>query len=960
MSDRLIITLSLHPKFGYVLQPVFASFNSVTEAYAITETACGKGMNYENLSDAEKNLVKAAQRISDKELMKAFSREITEADFLQKITPETIKNYIRPFIEARHKEMLLLLREMKIPLFWREKIRERDFRANQAIEILRHPSKMIFLFRHADAFTYSVRVQNGDDLVDLFGEFFAPLCSKPALAVIGKRLHYFEDVDEKKLRPFFVKKQVEVPSRNVPEYIRKFVLQCVKEFDVVAEGFRVFEQTHRPEAVLTLETGLHLVPVLNLKFRYGKHLFAMDRPLKKEVELTEQNGEFSIGWFFRDEMWEKKCVELLLTNGLILDKSNQFTVMDNERSKTGVIEWINRNESVLRHFELTQSLGKHVYYTGEIGLELAINGKKDWFDIQCVVRFGDLEIPFIRFRNHILNNIAEYVLPDGRVAVLPSKWFTRFGDMFRFGKSEGDDIRLAGHHFRVKELAENGTLSDENPESFALTTEAPGGLNATLRPYQLYGLRWLTHLRQNRFGGCLADDMGLGKTLQTIAALLYSYAGSEKPATNKVPVQLSLFDEPVAAGHTINNDVPPSLIVMPTSLVHNWLSEIQKFAPQLSVYTHTGTNRLRGHDFLQKSNHFQLILTTYGTVRQDIDFLQHSHFHYVILDESQHIKNPQSQTFFCVKQLQARHKLTLTGTPVENSIVDLWAQMDFLNPGILGKMNEFQERFRELDFAENEENAQSILKIISPFILRRTKEQVAPELPPLTEEIRYCEMSEEQAARYNDEKNKIRNAIMEQFSEENRKIGFSALASLMRLRQIANHPALVDDSFAGQSGKFGQVIEAMDTLFQEGHKVLVFSSFVKHLQLFADYFDERRWQYAWLTGQTTKREAEISKFNSDADVRAFFISLKAGGTGLNLTAADYVFILDPWWNPAAEMQAVSRAHRIGQERKVTLYRFIAQDTVEEKIRRLQQYKSALSDALIRPQLTLEDMEKILQ
>ncbi len=960
MSDCLIVALTPHFKFGYLLQPVFASLDVETSLYSIVETAREKGINFENLSDSEKEIVKVANRYSDKKLMKTFSRERTENDFLQKVTVETIQTYIRPFIESRHKEILAILRQTKTPFFLRENLRERHLRASKAIEILAVPSKMTFRFCYLETFTYSALVQNSDTVTDLFGKFFAPLCAKPVQAVIGNKLHFFEKIDEKKLRPFFVKKQIEVPLRNVPEYIRKFVLQCVKKYDVEAEGFRIFEQTHSPVAFLTLETGFSLLPVLNLKFHYGKHFFAIDCPLKKEVELQEDNGKFAIGWFYRDSAWENNCVDLLKKNGLTLDRNNQFVVLDDEGNEKNIIEWINRNEDTLKFFELKQSLGKRVYYTGEISLELTVDKKKDWFDIYCSVRFDDVEIPFIRFRNHILNFIAEFVLPDGRIAVLPSEWFSRFGELFRFGKITDNNIRLANYHFRVKELAENGVLADEKLDDLSLSMKAPNGLNATLRPYQLYGFRWLIKLQQNCFGGCLADDMGLGKTVQTIAILLYNYAGNTLQSVGKTPVQLSLFDEPVVVPGTINYNIPPSLIVMPTSLIYNWLNELEKFAPQLSVYSHTGANRFRKKDFFQKINHCQLVLTTYGTLRQDIDFLQHCNFHYVVLDESQNIKNPESQTFSFVKQLHSHHKLTLTGTPVENSLKDLWSQMEFLNPGILGSLEEFQKRFRETDLIESEETSQMLLKIISPFILRRTKEQVAPELPPLTEEVRYCEMTEEQAERYDEEKNKIRNAIMEQLSEGSHTIGLSTLASLMRLRQLANHPALIDSSFTGDSGKFEQVINTIETLFQEGHKVLVFSSFVKHLQLFANYFDEKEWQYAWLTGQTTKREDEISKFNTCPDVCAFFISLKAGGIGLNLTAADYVFILDPWWNPAAEMQAVGRAHRIGQERKVTLYRFITKGTVEGKIRDLQQYKSALSDTFIRPQLTLEDVEKIIQ
>jgi len=409
----------------------------------------------------------------------------------------------------------------------------------------------------------------------------------------------------------------------------------------------------------------------------------------------------------------------------------------------------------------------------------------------------------------------------------------------------------------------------------------------------------------------------------------------------------------------VKEGIPPSLIVMPTSLIHNWLHELEKFAPSLNVYVHAGSNRLRGDDFEKSITGCQIILTSYGIVRQDIHFLSHYPFHYLILDESQYIKNPSSQIFSSVKQLSSTYKLALTGTPVENSLSDLWAQMDFLNDHILGKQGEFKMRFRESDVVNDEAERQMLLKIIDPFILRRSKDEVAPELPPLTDEIIYCEMEDEQALLYNEEKNKIRNMLLEQSAKDNRLFGTAALSGLMRLRLLANHPIISMPDYEGTSAKSDQIMAQADILFSENHKVLIFSSFVKHLKIIAGLFADRGWRYAWLTGSTANREEVIDQFNSDENVRAFFISLKAGGTGLNLTAADYVFIIDPWWNPAAEMQAVSRAHRIGQDRKVTLYRFITKDTVEEKIQRLQQYKKTLTDALVRSQLSMKEIEDLL-
>ncbi len=511
--------------------------------------------------------------------------------------------------------------------------------------------------------------------------------------------------------------------------------------------------------------------------------------------------------------------------------------------------------------------------------------------------------------------------------------------------------------------------------------------------------------------------MGLGKTVQTIALLLHTYSGSHDGREqlfptclfnqtgstvsaksnnsaksndniahgNNGPRQLSLFDDFVHegssevdegsngtdesssgtdedSGKTLGNvmPIPTTLIVMPTSLIHNWVNEFNKFAPSLKLYVHAGVQRSKFNEFAKAIEGKQIILTTYGTARQDIGFLCHFSFHYLILDESQYIKNQSSLTFNSVKQLHSSYKLSLTGTPVENSLTDLWTQMDFLNEGILGKHSQFRSRYQETKVMADDKKQKKLLKIIQPFILRRTKEAVAPELPPLVEETVYCEMGEEQSRLYAEVKSSIRNILMDKDEDDERSVAAIALTGLTRLRQLANHPSLYINDYQGEAAKFDQIIEQAEVLFSENHKVLIFSSFVKHLRLVADSFEERGWRYAWLTGSTVNREGEIERFNSDKSVQAFFISLKAGGTGLNLTAADYVFIIDPWWNPAAEMQAVSRAHRIGQDKKVTLYRFITKDTIEEKIQRLQRYKKELTDMVIHPRLSIEEIQTLLE
>lgn len=384
-------------------------------------------------------------------------------------------------------------------------------------------------------------------------------------------------------------------------------------------------------------------------------------------------------------------------------------------------------------------------------------------------------------------------------------------------------------------------------------------------------------------------------------------------------------------------------------MTHNWQNELKRFAPTLKVYIYAGAKRLKSPDINKVFRFYDVVLTTYGTLRVDIDFLQSCTFHHFILDESQFVKNPDSMSYKAVKKIDAQYKIVLTGTPIENSLSDLWTQLHIVNEGLLGSYSLFRNVYINPINKNNKEKEEALLRMIQPFILRRTKEEVAPELPSLSDETVYCDMSEEQQTLYTIEKNRLRNSLLEhEMVLQPKRMALTALQGLTRLRLLANHPILMDAAYDGDSGKFEQIVMRFETLKAENHKVLVFSSFVKHLRILANYFNGQRWKYAWLTGTTTaeNREAEIHKFMMESDVHCFFISLKAGGVGLNLTAADYVFLIDPWWNPASEWQAISRAHRIGQDKKVMVSRFISSETIEEKIRNLQEAKSKLADIFI--------------
>jgi SNF2 family DNA or RNA helicase len=387
---------------------------------------------------------------------------------------------------------------------------------------------------------------------------------------------------------------------------------------------------------------------------------------------------------------------------------------------------------------------------------------------------------------------------------------------------------------------------------------------------------------------------------------------------------------------------------MPTSLIHNWENEIRKFAPSLKIYKHVGSLRNKSNKMAQTIGYYDVILTTYGTLRNDSEMLRSYDFWYVILDESQNIKNSSSKTYKSILEIKSKHKLVITGTPIENSLSDLWSQLNFLNKGLLGSLPYFKREFiTPIEKKNDEEQQKKLQKLIQPFVLRRKKEEVAKDLPAMTEQIRFCEMTEAQKEIYDTEKSAIRNAILKNIESNGiKKSALVVLQGLTKLRQLANHPSLVTKENEMESGKFNEIYRNLKNLVAENHKVLIFSSFVKHLELLQAKIESKNWKYSMLTGKTINRQEVIRQFQDDPNNHIFLISLKAGGVGLNLTSADYVFIIDPWWNPAAENQAINRAHRIGQDKKVFVYRFITEDSIEEKIQILKSRKSALAEKFI--------------
>jgi len=914
------LLISKHRQLGFVAE---------LKTEGTYEDGISSAFNLETI----KELRDLALSFSDSEIHRRFSRKTsTLRDFLNHLDEELLLAQIRPFIDRQLDKMFRLAVKHEIPLNYQEGYARENLLTALRTEL--SPAEPWFCFtKNENGSDYILEIYQNDTRINLRGKGNLIICNDPCWFKAGDRLFHFPaGFDGKKIQPFLIKDSILIPSAAESKYFGSFILKTLKTGQVRAEGFTV--QVLHPEKrmELSLEIDWQGRAVLIVYFRYGDKKIMRGKSQKVFIDLKMDGNEVAFYRTERDFNWEKSTFELCLDLGLKAFNENMLGLLQSQ-DITGMyflVEWLNLHSTQLEQASilLIKDRSPEAYFTAPISSMIKVLPGEDWFDVKAVVFFGGLQIPFIQLRNYILNEIREFPLPGGEIAVLPAEWFTRYADLFFWSADVEDALRIPLRHFKVVSQISGIDDEDLNQRLDGLEqgrfqdVQTPVSLQTTLRPYQLEGLQWLYFLHENRFGGCLADDMGLGKTVQALALLL-----TVKSSTNKA-----------------------SLVIMPASLIHNWRNEIRRFAPSLRIMEHRGASRIGSSLFFDAVD---VVLTTYGTLRNDLDLFTSYHFHYVILDESQVIKNPSAQISRAVCQLKADYRLVLTGTPIENSIADLWSQMEFLNPGMLGALSSFQKRFRSI-----EADPERLKKIIAPFILRRSKLEVEPDLPSLTIKEILCEMSEDQRISYEREKSAVRNEILEKLEiGDSPETSLTVLKALIRLRQTANHPRLVDPAYTGDSGKFEEIIRTAMTLHDEGHKVLIFSAFVKHLQLLANRFDQEGLNYTMLTGSTIKREQVINTFKKEDEVSFFLISLKAGGTGLNLTEAGYVMMLDPWWNPAAELQAINRAHRIGQDKKVIAYKFISSETIEEKILGLQKRKQLLADAFIPSGNPLKDMTK---
>jgi non-specific serine/threonine protein kinase len=747
---------------------------------------------------------------------------------------------------------------------------------------------------------------------------------------------------------FHGKGKLTVPKSQWAEQLRQLVLPLTKEYHVEFDAALVSEiKEGDPEKRIILqEKGDYLIfqPIFSYKGFETK-------PGGKD-ELIIPDGD-KVLIVHRDKEKEHQFIqklEALHSNFIRPEGGQQLALKGNDVLKNN---WFFLFVDAMKEMKVPvfgfDALKNFRFNTAKPQTKIHISSNTDWFDARVDILFGEQKVTVADVKKALANRQQFVQLNDGTLGILPEEWIKKYSLLFRVGEGKQNQLRLSKYHMSVIDELYDGRSEEElvlkleekydQLKSFNKIREipVPEHLAHILRPYQEHGFHWLNYLAEIGWGGILADDMGLGKTVQALSYMHY---------------------------YRKHHGKLRALVVCPTTLMFNWENEIKKFTPELTYYIHHGGERTRNKE---QFAHAEVMITTYGTLRSDIKLLVDIPLDYVILDESQAIKNPASKVTRAACLLNSKHRICLSGTPLQNNTFDIFAQMNFLNPGMLGSIEFFRQEFAiPIDKFGEPDRKDHLRKLLFPFILRRTKEQVAKDLPDKTETILYCEMDDEQRNIYDAYRNDFRDKILGTIEQQGiQRSQLTILQGLMKLRQICDSPAILNETekFPNHSIKLEELGREITENISD-HKALVFSQFLGMLGLIREKLKELDVDYEYFDGSTSAidREKAIQRFQNDKNCRVFLISLKAGGVGLNLTAADYVYIVDPWWNPAVEQQAIDRTHRIGQTKNIFAYRMICKDTIEDKILQLQDRKRLLAKDLITDDegfvksLTREDVE----
>lgn len=962
---KLIFALSYHIHYGYIVEAyrigVLKNGQWSVDVKKINDIH-SRHLQFD-LNDFEQDILHSVQNYHDENILAHFSllKEKKPTANKSYFTDLSLSKNIIPYVSELTSRILCQLRENNIPVYLKNEEKGEIYEVALGWEM--EPAEPRFKFNLAnEEFTYCLELFHCNNELPI--EKIKIITQTPGIVQYENSLYFLPiDFNGILLRPFQKNKIITIPKIQIQSYLKTFVSKIVKKYHVEVTGFTVSDKHPEAVPVLSLAQLQKSKPAVQVSFRYDDAVFFPGANQDFNLNLLTNDQSVSFVKIYRNREQEKIYLQKIAALGFTMINQGFFYCGIAENGDSFVshnvlqlIQEISKKSFLLRSLgaEIEIQLNDKKYVFDEPVISSSVSLKNDWFDLQMNIRIGEHEIPFQKIIPNIIKGKIEYELSDGSVFIIPNEWFSRFKDISVLCEQGNQSVKINKSQFSLVEAFSNEHYTNLSDQFKRLTLkqipelDLPLDLQANLREYQKRGFEWLMYLHESLLGGCLADDMGLGKTVQILTYFLkvLEQKLQQPPShTDFVPYpneQLALFSKSGDLRRPLTH-----LIVCPLSLIHNWLDEINKFAPSLQAIVYTGPER---YPLIHKFDKYDIVLSTYGIIRNDSDVLKHIDFHTIVLDESQYIKNPESKSYEALCNLNSQQRFVLTGTPLENSLTDLWTQMSFLNPGILGSLKSFRDSYViPLEKNDDKDVALCVQKIIHPFILRRTKKEVTPELPPITEKICYCNMTEEQKIIYEKKKSEIRNFLIEHSGIDHRsRRNMIVLSGLMKLRLIANHPKLSDPDYTGKSGKFDEICDHIHKVISEGHKTIIFSQFVKHLNIIKQYLDYHKIRYNVLTGQTTQleRQKQINSFQKDPEISIFLMTLKAGGVGLNLTQADYVFMVDPWWNPASENQAINRTHRIGQDKKVFSYKFITYDTIEEKILRLQNKKSELFNNII--------------
>lgn len=790
------------------------------------------------------------------------------------------------------------------------------------------------LEKNEDEYILSVQIEVSEEL--LTWENLHPIGYGFLMVDDRNEIIMLQAKDARTLYYFYGKQHLKVKTKEFKMFFDDFLIPLMKKHPVNFENIEIAFKEHlaTPHVKLyvkEMDDFLLLIPA----FLYQVKSFETEVEMDYGEALFFEEGKSKVK-IIRDKDTEEQAIALL---------RSLHTSFENQRNRhyfyLPIKEVLKSNwffkafEKISEHnIEVLglKTLSKIKYNPFRPKMMMRASSGTDWFDLKINVSFGSQQVRLQDIRRAILNNDQFVKLGDGTMGILPEEWLAKYAAMFRAAKVKQETLQLSQfQHVAIenfyKEIDNYEVLEDlrekiERLKDFREIKQVPVPKNvqAELRNYQREGFNWLRFLHEYGWGGCLADDMGLGKTLQALTFIQSLVNDDEKTTV---------------------------LVVVPRSLIFNWELEAKKFCPELRILVYSGIDRRKK---TEPFHDYHIVLTTYSLVRNDIETLRNFHFDYVILDESQAIKNPASLISKAVKLLKTTNRVIMTGTPIENNTFDLYAQMDFLNPGMLGSMDYFRKEYsNKIDRDRDQKKAEELRKIVNPFILSRKKEDVAKELPEKTETVIYCELGKKQRKTYDYFKNKYYEKIKAVIEEEGMaKSGIHVLQGLLKLRQICNSTALIKDEggFGNESIKLEVIMDELQQVAGQKGKALVFSYFVEMLDIVAEGLEQLGIGYTMLTGSSVDREKIVNDFKTNEENKIFLISLKAGGFGLNLTEANYVFMIDPWWNPAVEQQAIDRTHRIGQDQNVFAYKLICRNTIEEKILELQEKKQAVAKDII--------------